>query len=105
LNSPSRAWRHRSRHPRKAYCSGMPLEVDEFWTRIMFDHARFIAHLLDPDEEALIAQASDIAGTFRELHETPPPSDGDPVLEAANEIVDFKTAAEQGFVDDLKRAP
>jgi hypothetical protein len=105
-------------------------EVDEFWTRIMFDHARFIAHLLDPDEEALIAQASDIAGTFRELHETPPPpSDGDPVFEAANEIVDFKTAAEQGieagqirsiihptladhvrreavqFVDDLQRAP
>ena len=59
----------------------------------------------------------------------PPPSDGDPVAEAANEIVDFKTAAEEGieagqirsiihptladhvrreavkFVDDLKRAP
>jgi hypothetical protein len=104
-------------------------EVVEFWTRIMFDHARFIAHLLDPDEEALIAQASDLAGTFRELLETPPPSNGDPVLEAANEIVDFKTAAEQGieegqirsiihptladhvrreavkFVDDLQRAP
>jgi Domain of unknown function (DUF2935) len=105
-------------------------EVVEFWTRIMFDHARFIAHLLDPDEEALIAQASDLAGTFRELHKTqPPPSDGDPVFEAAHEIVDFKTAAEQGieagqirsiihptladhvrreavkFVDDLKRAP
>ena len=105
-------------------------EVVDFWTSIMFDHARFIAHLLDPDEEALIAQASDLAGTFRELHETPPPpSNGDPVLEAANEMVDFKTAAEQGieegqirsiihptladhvrreavkFVDDLERAP
>jgi DUF2935 family protein len=120
---------------RLAQLSGGDLEQDrnevvEFWTRIMFDHARFIAHLLDPDEEALIAQASEIAGTFRELHETPPPpSDGDPVVEAANEIVDFKTAAEEGieagqirsiihptladhvrreavkFVDDLKRAP
>ena len=118
---------------RLAQLSGGDLELDrnevvEFWTRIMFDHARFIAHLLDPDEEALIAQASDIAGNFRELHETqPPPSDGDPVVEAANEIVDFKTAAEEGieagqirsiihptladhvrreavkFVDDLKR--
>jgi hypothetical protein len=66
------------------------------WMRIMFDHARFIAHLLDPDEEALLARANEVAKTFWELLETPP-SDGDPVFEAANEIVDFKTAAEQGI--------
>jgi Domain of unknown function (DUF2935) len=30
-------------------------EVVDFWSKIMEDHAEFMAHLLDPQEEALIA--------------------------------------------------
>ena len=32
-------------------------EVVEFWARIMDEHAEFIAHLLDPQEDALIEKA------------------------------------------------
>jgi len=40
-------------------------EVMDFWTRIMADHADFIAHLLDPEEKALIQKAMQTAGTWR----------------------------------------
>jgi hypothetical protein len=106
-------------------------EVVEFWTRIMFDHAAFIAHLLDPQEVKLIEQATKTSWAFRELSEKKPLPAGareDPLFRAAEEIVDFKTAAEKGinagkiksiihptlaahvrreaikFVDELKRA-
>ncbi|HEV8469888.1 MAG TPA: DUF2935 domain-containing protein, partial [Candidatus Limnocylindria bacterium] len=42
-------------------------EVVTFWTNIMDEHARFVAHLLDPDEYKLIEKAFKTAEVFREL--------------------------------------
>jgi hypothetical protein len=40
-------------------------EVVGFWSRIMADHADFIAHLLDPKEKALIDKAMQASGAWR----------------------------------------
>jgi hypothetical protein len=88
-------------------------EVVTFWTNIMDEHARFVAHLLDPDEYALIEKAFKTAEVFRKLQ-----SDGvtgavaalssqpgtvadslgknpnlDAVMSAAQTMLDFKTDA------------
>lgn len=42
-------------------------EVVKFWTNIMDEHARFIAHLLDPDEFELIEKAMSTSNVFRQL--------------------------------------
>jgi hypothetical protein len=86
-------------------------EVVEFWANIMDEHARFVAHLLDPDEFDLIEKAmgasrvfealgSDslggtLAATAREpatvvdsLVQNP---ETDAVMSAAQTILDFKT--------------
>ncbi len=92
-------------------------EVVSFWTNIMDEHARFVAHLLDPDEFALIERAMNAGSVFRELnkgglagtvsalvHEpatvvgslvTNPETDA--VLSAAQTILDFKTEAARGI--------
>ncbi len=38
-----------------------------FWDNIMDEHARFVAHLLDPDEFELIETAMSTSKVFREL--------------------------------------
>lgn len=43
-------------------------EVSTFWTNIMDEHARFVAHLLDPDEFELIDTAMKTSRVFRDLH-------------------------------------
>jgi hypothetical protein len=43
-------------------------EVATFWTNIMDEHARFVAHLLDPDEYELIEQATSASRVFADLH-------------------------------------
>jgi len=88
-------------------------EVVTFWTNIMDEHARFVAHLLDPDEYALIEKCFKTAEVFRELQK-----DGvagavsalaaqpgvvagslgqnpeiDAVMSAAQTMLDFKTQA------------
>jgi hypothetical protein len=88
-------------------------EVVTFWTNIMDEHARFVAHLLDPEEYALIEKAFKTAEVFRKLQ-----SDGvagavaalsaqpgtvagslgqnpdlDAVMSAAQTMLDFKTQA------------
>jgi len=88
-------------------------EVSTFWTNIMDEHARFVAHLLDPDEYELIEQAMSASRVFADLHkggiggvaaaavhepstvvnslvENPETS---AVLSAAETILDFKTKA------------
>jgi hypothetical protein len=86
-------------------------EVTHFWTNIMDEHARFIAHLLDPDEFELIETAMATSRVFAGLHhheasggagarhghsasagggETP---ETEAVLTAAETILDFKTKA------------
>jgi hypothetical protein len=122
-------------------------EVVPFWANIMDEHARFVAHLLDPDEVELMNIALKTADVFADL--TPGAAGSvkaiakhpvtvakaivhnpelDEVLSAAEEILDFKTAAARGieagriksiidprlsdhvrrealkFIDELKRA-
>lgn len=91
-------------------------EVVPFWANIMDEHARFVAHLLDPDEVELMKTALKTSEVFAEL--TPGPSGSikaiakhpgvvakalvknpelDEVLSAAEEILDFKTKAARGI--------
>ncbi|MEG6584835.1 DUF2935 domain-containing protein [Dendrosporobacter sp. 1207_IL3150] len=79
-----------------------------FWLRIMGDHAKFIAGLLDPSERGFITQANDFTVKFEQLqlhardldsmlwHFRPNNDlvrfEGD-VTEAVNQIRDFKEAA------------
>jgi hypothetical protein len=88
-------------------------EVMVFWNNIMEEHARFVAHLLDPDEFELIDEATKASNAFRNLKgggvggavaalaaepgtvtkaltEFPETS---AVLSAADLILDFKTKA------------
>ncbi|HUS20440.1 MAG TPA: DUF2935 domain-containing protein [Aeromicrobium sp.] len=44
-------------------------EVVAFWTGVMDEHARFVAHLLDPDEYELIEKAFSTANVFRKLRD------------------------------------
>lgn len=92
-------------------------EVTKFWTNIMDEHARFVAHLLDPDEYELIETAMSTSRVFSDLHqggiggvaaaafhepgtvvssliENPETS---AVLSAAETILDFKTKAARGI--------
>ena len=71
-------------------------EAAEFWTIIMGEHADFIAHLLDPEESALIRKAMQTSDAFRQMHKNVPSSKG-PVEKAVDDIIDFKTAAEKGI--------
>ena len=71
-------------------------EAAEFWTIIMGEHADFIAHLLDPEENALIQKAMQTSKAFRQMHANVPSSKG-PVEKAVDDIIDFKTAAEKGI--------
>ncbi len=71
-------------------------EAAEFWTIIMGEHADFIAHLLDPEENALIQKAMQTSDAFRRMHKSVPSSKG-PVEQAVDDIIDFKTAAEKGI--------
>ena len=88
-------------------------EVTEFWTNSMDEHARFVAHLLDPDEYELIATAMKTSRVFADLHQggiggvaaavihepgTVVDSlvqnpETDAILSAAQTILDFKTKA------------
>jgi hypothetical protein len=70
-------------------------EVIDFWSKTMGEHSGFIAHLLDPDEKLLIAQANRLEDTFRNQKFRSVP--GDDVMKAANEVLDFKTVGEKGI--------
>ena len=71
-------------------------EAAEFWTLIMGEHADFIAHLLDPEESALVQKAMRTSSAFRQMHKSTP-SSKQPLEKAVNDIIDFKTAAEKGI--------
>jgi len=77
------------------------VEIDKnnavgFWTGIMGEHADFMAHLLDPDEAALIEKAMKTSSAFHQMHEKPPAKDG-AIETAIEDIIDFKTAAVKGI--------
>ncbi len=71
-------------------------EATEFWTATMGEHAGFIAHLLDPEERALVQKALQTSEAFRQMHNSKL-SSKDALEKAANDIIDFKTAAEKGI--------
>ena len=88
-------------------------EVSTFWTEIMDEHARFVAHLLDPDEFELIDTCMRTSRVFADLHHGHGHVGGiiaaavdepgtvinsliqnpetDAILSAAETILDFKT--------------
>lgn len=88
-------------------------EVSSFWTNIMDEHARFVAHLLDPEEFELIETCQKTSRVFADLHkggatgvvsalldEPGTVTDSliknpetDAILSAAQTILDFKTKA------------
>jgi hypothetical protein len=99
-------------------------EVVPFWANIMDEHARFVAHLLDPDEVELMNTALKTAEVFADLSGTVGGSlkatakhpgvvakalihnpELDEVLSAAEEILDFKTttarAVEAGRIKSI----
>ncbi len=45
----------------------MLLQQERFWLRIMADHSKFIAHLLDPSERRFVIAARDFSRRFDEL--------------------------------------
>ena len=71
-------------------------EVIGFWALIMAEHADFIAHLLDPEERELVRKAFQTSSDFRNLRAQQPASTA-PAMQAAEEIINFKTAAEKGI--------
>ena len=87
-------------------------EVVPFWSNIMDEHARFVAHLLDPDEFDLIDKATKTGRVFADLASGPGGTAAalldepgvvlgslvqnpeiDAVMSAAQTILDFKTQA------------
>lgn len=88
-------------------------EVSKFWTNIMDEHARFVAHLLDPTEFELIDTCNKTSRVFADLNQggatgvvsalldepgTVTDSliknpETDAILSAAQTILDFKTKA------------
>lgn len=88
-------------------------EVTSFWTNIMDEHARFVAHLLDPEEFELIETCTRTSRVFADLNQggatgvvsalldepgTVTDSlirnpETDAILSAARTILDFKTKA------------
>ena len=87
------------------------IEDEAFWLRIMADHAKFIAHLLDPSERKFIQQSRLLSDTFDvmrchiedfesmlEITPRPIPSlvrFAGETLDAGRDIRDFKRAATQ----------
>ena len=69
-------------------------EVVDFWSQTMSEHSAFIAHLLDPQEKMLIAQATQMENRFANPAALRGPG-ADPVMAAAEEILDFKIAGER----------
>lgn len=67
----------------------------DFWARIMGDHADFVAHLLDPQERALVAKAMETSSAFHGMRGKAVPKAA--ALTAVNQIIDFKVAAETGI--------
>jgi hypothetical protein len=72
-----------------------PAEVVDFWARIMDEHAEFIAHLLDPQEDPLVEKALSSSAAFRDLRAKKGSKSDAGAL--AKSIIDFKTAAAKGI--------
>lgn len=67
---------------------------EEFWNRIMMEHALFIRGLLDPCEEELIAAANGFAGDYKRLLEN---SGRGGAQALTQKFRDFKSAGAEGI--------
>ena len=67
-------------------------EVVDFWSRIMADHADFVAHLLDPEEKALVQKAMQTAGVWRGMKG----GSKDKVGDSLDSLITFKKTAQAG---------
>ena len=90
---------------------GRPLEertmrqTEQFWNRIMMEHALFIRGLLDPSEEALIKASNDFAMDYARLleisrmrSELAGKGQGDAALQETLRFRDFKVAGAKGII-------
>jgi hypothetical protein len=76
-----------------------------FWTKIMGEHADFIAHLLDPEEATLINKALWTAQDFDNMHKNAPASTKDEaVRKAVDDTIDVKTTATKASKRDRSGA-
>jgi hypothetical protein len=67
-------------------------EVVDFWSRIMADHSDFVAHLLDPEEKALVQKAMQTAGTWRGMKGW----SKEKVDDSLDALITFKKTAQAG---------
>lgn len=81
--------------------------TEDFWNRIMMEHALFIRGLLDPSEEVLVNTANNFAGDYRKLltlaeSQTVPDSHTLTELSLAETLKyrEFKTAGAQGILNN-----
>ncbi len=80
-------------------------KTEEFWNRIMMEHALFIRGLLDPSEEELIDTADDFAMEFEELLQKSKEQDcralglTEKTLAETRKLRDFKAAGTEGILD------
>ena len=76
-------------------------EVVDFWSKTMSEHSAFIAHFLDPTEGLLIDQAIKLENAF--ANPAAMRRVGiDPIMAAAQEVLDFKTVGEKGIRSGIK---
>ncbi|MGN0244261.1 MAG: DUF2935 domain-containing protein [Lachnospiraceae bacterium] len=80
--------------------------TEEFWNRIMMEHALFIRGLLDPSEEDLIKTANDFALDYKKLLEMAKKQDclatdalTEKSLEETIKYQQFKTAGTKGILN------
>jgi hypothetical protein len=67
-------------------------EVVRFWSRIMADHADFVAHLLDPKEKALIERAMSASGAWRAIDDD---AGKDAVGASLDDLIAFKKSTQE----------
>lgn len=82
-------------------------ETENFWNRIMMEHALFIRGLLDPSEEALIDTADGFAEDYKRLLETARQQDcrangslTEMSLAETLKYREFKTAGTEGILEN-----
>ena len=81
-------------------------QTEQFWNRIMMEHALFMRGLLDPSENKLIETSNTFAKDYSRLLEKPNQANDtsieDSSLESLNETIkfrDFKTVGTQGITE------
>ena len=67
-------------------------EIVDFWSRIMADHADFVAHLLDPEERALVQKAMQTSEAWRAMKD----GSKEKVDDSLDSLIAFKKTAQAG---------